>query len=121
MFTITPAGGHRLDIELSGRLDSDAMRTMLDELVRKSETIQHGRMLYRVHDFDWPTLGAIGVELSRLPDLFALLRRFDRIAVIADRAWLRGVGEIEGALIPGVSIKSFEPGEAPQAEAWLAH
>ena len=120
MFRITPNGPNRIDIELSGKLDSDDMKIALDELVSSAKDIEHGRMLYRIEDFELPTLGAIGVELSRLPDLFRLIRNFDRAAVLADKKWIQTVGEIEGALIPGLKIKAFDPDEEALAEAWLA-
>ena len=77
-------------------------------------------MLYRVNDFQLPTLGAIAVEFSRLPQLFGLIGKFDRAAVLADKNWVRKVSEIEGALIPGLDIKSFELDQEAEAEAWLA-
>ena len=63
---------------------------------------------------------AIGVELQRLPVLFRLIRKFDRVAVVADKTWVQKVSEIEGAFIPGVVIKGFDPDEEDAAEAWLA-
>lgn len=120
MLTVTKPSPDRLDIALSGALDAEAMRTGLDELVAQSEGIKHGRMLYRITDFSMPTVGAIAVELQRLPKLFALVGRFDRCAVLCDAAWLRRVAEIEGALIPGLEIKSFGLADAAAAEAWLA-
>jgi hypothetical protein len=120
MFRVTPSGPNRVDIEFSGKLDEDEMEAALDELEAKTKGIEHGRMLYRVGDFKLPTLGAIRIEFSRLPSMFSLIRNFDRAAVIADKQWLRTVSEIEGALIPGLKIKGFEPGEEAAAEAWLA-
>lgn len=83
MFTVTPNGPNRVDIEFSGKLDSDDMRAALDELVAKTEGIENGRMLYRVGDFALPTLGAIAIEFSRLPSMFGLIKKFDRCAVLA--------------------------------------
>ncbi|GHA09684.1 STAS/SEC14 domain-containing protein [Oceanisphaera arctica] len=120
MFNITLKGANRLDIEFSGQLDSDDMKAMLDELVKKSESMNNGRMLYRIGEFDWPTLGAIGVELSRLPELFRMIRRFDKVAVIAEQGWVRTASKLEGALIPGLDIKAFEPAQESEAQAWLA-
>lgn len=120
MLRITPNGPNRLDLELDGKLDADAMRAGLDELTRESEGIENGRMLYSIGDFDIPTFGALGVEFSRLPALFKMVKKFDRIAVLADQSWVRKVGEIEGALIPGVTIKAFERSDDGAAEAWLA-
>jgi len=120
MFTVTPNGPNRLDVAFSGKLDSDEMRSALDELVAKSEGIAHGRMLYTVGEFHFPTLAAIGVELARLPELFRMISRFDRCAVIAEAHWIRSVSELEGLLVPIVEIRAFEPGQEADAEAWLA-
>ncbi len=120
MFNVEIIGTDRLDIEFGGKLNSDDMKAALDELVGKSKNIKNGKMLYRIGDFDLPTLGAIGVEISRLPELFKLIGRFDKVAVIADQSWVRAASEIEGALIPGLEIKAFEAGKETDAEAWLA-
>lgn len=121
MFQVARRGENRIDIEFSGKLDSEAMRTALDELIFKSEGIEHGRMLYRIGDFDLPTLGAVGVELSRLPELLRLIRRFDRCAVISDQPWLRKASELEGALIPGLTIRAFTTHQEAEAATWLEH
>ena len=87
MFRITPKGPNRVDIEFSGKLDRDDMKVALDELLTKTKDIRNGRMLYRVGDFKLPTIGAFVVKLSRLPELFRLIRNFDRAAVLADKEW----------------------------------
>jgi len=120
MFSVTPNGPNRVDIEFSGKLDSNDMKAALDELVTKTEGIENGRMLYRVGDFKLPTLGAIAIEFSRLPSMFGLIKKFDRCAVLADQDWIKKISEIEGALIPGLEIKGFSPDEEEAAEAWLA-
>ncbi len=120
MFKITLNGTNRLDIDFSGKLDSADMRTALDELAAKSQGIEHGRMLYRIGEFDIPTLGAIGVELSRIPELFKLTRKFDKVAVLAGQGWIRTASEIEGILIPGLEIKAFDMEKASAAEEWLS-
>ena len=118
MFKVTQNGLNRLDIEMSGKLDSEAMKIALDELVSKSENIENGRMLYEVIDFHIPSLGAIGIEFSRLPSMFGLMKKFDRAAVLTDKTWLKKVSEFEGALFPGLEIKAFDIDQ--KAEAWLS-
>ena len=120
MLKITKQSPARLDIELSGSLDADSMRAALDELIEKSDDIRNGRMLYTISEFSLPTLGAIGVEMTRLPKLFGLLAKFDQCAVLSDSNWLRKAAIVEGALFPGIDIKSFELDEIDAAEAWLA-
>ncbi len=120
MFKVIQNGMNRLDIEMSGELDAKEMKTALDELVGKSEDIENGKMLYEVIDFHLPSLGAIGIEFSRLPSMFGLMKKFDRAAVLTDKAWLQKVSELEGALYPGLEIKAFNRDQKEEAEAWLS-
>ncbi len=119
MFKITQPSANRLDIEINGSLDAETMRTALDDLIEKSENIQNGCMLYRITDFSLPTMGALGVEMARLPKLFGLLGKFDKCVVLSDSNWLRKAAVVEGALLPGIDIKSYEFDEIDAAEAWL--
>lgn len=121
MLAITKPLPNRLDIELCGALDAEAMRSGLDDLIAKSEDVTNGQMLYKIPEFTMPTLGAFGVELKYLPKLFGLLGKFDRCAVLSDASWIRTAAEIEGALFPGIVIKSFELHDLEAAEGWLAN
>jgi len=120
MFRVTQKGKNRLDIEMSGKLNSEEMKTALDELVSKSKNIENGKMLYDVIDFHLPSLGAIGIEFSRLPSMLGLMRKFDRAAVLTDKTWLKKVSEFEGFLYPGLEIKAFNRDQKVEAEAWLS-
>ena len=120
MFTVEQNGDNRLDLELSGKIDAEAMKLALAELTNKSQGMKNGTMLYRILDFDLPTLGAIGVELSSIPELFKMIGKFDKAAVLANQSWIRVASQIESALIPGLEIKAFELDQETEAEAWLA-
>ncbi|ELS00337.1 Protein of unknown function (DUF3478) [Xenococcus sp. PCC 7305] len=119
MFQVTSNGLNRIDIKFGGKLDSQEMKASLDDLIGKSQDIEQGTMLYRIEDFDLPTLGALGVELSRLPELFRTIGKFNRAAVLSDKKWVQKVSEIEGFLLPGLEIKAFSLDEVAAAEAWL--
>ena len=117
---VTKQGENRVDIELCGKLTADDMKTALDDLINKSASIVNGRMLYTISDFDFPSLGAIGIELSRFPELIRLMNKFQRCAVLADQNWIKNISELEGHLFPGLEIKAFNLNEKAVAEAWLA-
>lgn len=119
MLNVSKIGTDRINIELSGALDAEAMRVSLDELVDKSEGVTHGKMLYRISDFELPTLGAMAVELYRMPKLFGLIGNFDKCAVLSDTEWIRTAAEIEGAIFRSLEIKSFGFADVEAAEAWL--
>ena len=119
MLKVEKISDNRLDLELSGKLDSESMATALDEMTNKAEGIENGLMMYEIVDFNLPSLGAIGVEFSRFPSLFGLIKKFDRCAVLTDKNWLKKASVIEGALVPGLEIKAFDRDERKAAEAWL--
>lgn len=119
MLNVSKISANRVDIELSGTLDASEMRTALDHLIRESEGVSNGKMLYTISDFAMPTLGAMAVEVYRMPKLFGLLGKFEKCAVLCDTSWIRTAAEIEGAVFRFLDIKSFTLGESQAAEAWL--
>ena len=120
MFKVTRTAENRLNIQLEGRLDKEGMEVALDDFAKESEGIQNGKMLYTINDFQFPSLEAIGVELSRLPSLFRLINQFDKAAVITDETWIKHASELEGLFIPGLTIKAFTSSELDFAEQWLS-
>lgn len=120
MFKVTLKGSHRLDIEMSGKLNAQEMENALDELVSKAENIEKGKMLYDVIDYNLPSLGAIKIEFARLPKMLRLMKKFDRAAVLTDKKWLKTASELEGVLFPGLEIKAFDRDQKTDAEAWLS-
>ena len=119
MFKVTQRGDNRLDIELSGRLDSDEMKAALDDLIDKSDAIENGKMFYDIIDFNMPSINAIAIELSRLPELFGLIKKYSKVAVLSDTSWIKKASELEGMLIPGLDIKAFDREQRADAEKWL--
>ena len=119
MFKVTKIGTNRLDIALSGKLNSAEMQDALDDLEKAARGIENGVMLYDVIDFHLPSLGAIAIEFSRLPAMFGVIRKFRRAAVLADKHWIQKASEIEGMLVPGLEIKAFDRDRKNDAEAWL--
>jgi len=120
MFKVTKKGKNRLDIEMSGKLDSEEMKLALDDLVSKSENIEKGKMLYDVIDFHLPSLGAIVIEFSRLPSMLGLMKKFDRAAVLSDKTWLKKISEFERVFYPGLEIKASNRDQKAEAETWLS-
>ncbi|MCW8193422.1 STAS/SEC14 domain-containing protein [Proteobacteria bacterium 005FR1] len=119
MFDIKQKGVNRVDVDFSGKIDSAEMRAAMDDLATKTSGVEGGRMRLRIGEFRLPTVGAMAVELSRFPQLFRLIGRFDRVAVVADERWVRKIAEFEGKFVPGIEIKAFGWSQEAMAEAWL--
>ena len=110
----------RIEIEISGKLDTQNMIIALDELVSLSENIENGTMLFDVIDYHLPSLGAIKEEFSRLPSMLGFMKKFTRAALLTDKTWLKMIGELEGAVYPGLEVKAFRRNQRSEAEAWLS-
>ena len=86
MLNVSKPKANRLNVALYGALDSDEMRTALDAFSQESDGISNGRILYTISDFEMPTLGAMAVDLYRMPKLLGLIGKFDKCAVLCDTA-----------------------------------
>ena len=65
------------------------------------------------------TLSGLIEDLARGLKAIGQWRRFARYAVVAEAGWLRTIAEIEGKLLPGIEIRTYEPAESEAAMAWL--
>ncbi|RMA41865.1 SpoIIAA family protein [Rhodophyticola porphyridii] len=109
-----------LVIETHGALDAVGMEVALSMLVAEMEGMHHGGVLIRAEGVEWPSLGAIGVELRHWVQLMAMVEKVDKVALLTDRSWVKTLAGIESALIPNLVIKSFPPDAEAEARDWLA-
>ncbi|WP_372748787.1 STAS/SEC14 domain-containing protein [Litorivivens sp.] len=121
MLTITPTDQNRVDIEMQGSITKEEMQNFLQELHQVAANMEHGHMVFNVSDFHWPSLGAIGFELTHIGAFFKAYKHFERIAVLCDKTWVRKVSDWEGHLLSWVEIKGFTLDERELAIHWLEH
>lgn len=117
---VTLNEGNRIELTVSGQINAAMMQSGLDRLLELTAPLDHFTYLAVMTNITWPTTGAIRAEFARLPELFRLMRKMNRAAVIANQSWLRKAAEVEGALIPGLDIAAFQPDERDAALAFLA-
>lgn len=116
-FTVHHTGPNALRITVSGALDAVAMEAALQALTLEMEGMAHGDILMIDQGTEWPSLGAIGVELRHWPQLLAMLHQIDRVALVTHNAMFRAAAAVESALIPGYEIRSFS--DEASAAQWL--
>lgn len=119
-FTATLEKPNLVVIEASGAMTAVSMEIALTMLVPVVKDMSHGGMLVRAEGVEWPTLGAIGVELRHWGQLMAMIRKVDRVAVLTSRGWMRNLALVESLLVPNLEIRSFAPDDEAGARAWLA-
>lgn len=116
-FTVDRTGPNSLRITLAGALDSVTMEAGLQALSLEMEGMAHGDLLMVDQGAEWPSLGAIGVELRHWPQMMAMLHQLDRAALVSHNAMFRTAAAIESAVIPGYEIRSFN--DEATATQWL--
>ena len=120
MFEVNKVDDNRIDMHISGRITADDMHSGMDALNSACEGMADGKMLYRLSDIKFPTLGAIAEEMKWLPKIFGNIGKFKRCAILCDTGWIRSAAKLENLIIPHVKIETFKMDEVEQAEEWLA-
>lgn len=105
-------------LKLSGTITGDDLGTIMDKFEDYFAKPGKFSIYVETHDIK-------GLQFSALPDhfrrafpLFGDLKRFERIAVVADQAWLRVLTRFESAMLPYVSYRVYEPKERSEAIDW---
>lgn len=119
MFKVEKKSADLIEIEIGGKITADEMSKGLDTLLPMTEQMKNGRMLALYHDIEFPEAGAILEEMKRLPQLFGMLGKVTKVALVSDQKWIRDIAELEGTILPGMSVRSFTSDERAQAEAFL--
>ena len=108
-----------LALKISGSIKGTELDSIMDRL--DAVMAAHEKVNIFVE-----TQGIAGLELASLPHyfsralpLFGKLRSFDRVAVVADQAWVRVGTQIESAILPFISYRTYEPDERDEALAWV--
>ncbi len=108
-----------IHLTIGGKVDDDEMREGLEAFLASLKADGKTDFLYTINGFEFPALSAIAIEFGYIPRLFAALPKIGKVAVVAEAGWLRGAAEVEGFLIPGMTIETFTPAQTDEAEAWL--
>lgn len=94
----------------------DAIMDRLEEKMARHDTVHMFVETRAIHGIE---LAGLPSYLSRAMPLFGKLRRFGRIAVVADQPWVRLATRIESALLPFISYRTFTPEGRDEALAWV--
>lgn len=76
-------------------------------------------LLFDLANIDGLDFSAVWQEMSNLGVVVRMLGKLDRIAIVADKPWLRTAARIESAMLPGVTYEVFSSDKAGQARDWV--
>ncbi len=119
MFNLDCDKGGFVRLTIGGKITEAEMKSGLEEFLAIVEAADKTDFLYTIESFEFPELQALAVEMGFIPRLFAAIPKIGKVAVVADQAWLRTAADIEGMMIPGLTIETFAPEDADKAKDWL--
>jgi hypothetical protein len=119
MIEFIPSSDFVLAIRVSGRVDGDDLDSALDRLEAKLDSNDLLHIYVETREIDGIDIAGLGRYTARALPLFGKLRRFGRVAVVADQSWVRIGSRIEAGLLPFIDYRVFEPHESEQALAWV--
>ena len=116
-FEVTREGPNSLRIAIAGQIDATMMEVALQRLSTEMQGMAHGTVLMIDEGAEWPTLGAIGVELRHWPQMMGMLHQMDYAALVSHNQLFRSAASFESALLPGIEVRNFY--DEASARDWL--
>ena len=106
-------------VTIEDRITADDLEALLDRIEGVLSRHPQLHMFLETRALGSLELAGFGGYLARAMPLMKELRRFGRIAVVADQAWVRAGTRLESAMLPFVSYRVFKPEERTEALAWV--
>jgi hypothetical protein len=119
MITWTTLSPRTLEAVVEGRITKEDVRAAFARLDALMDSPAKLDMLADVRGDVSLDLAAIGEEMRHLSEVGRMLGRMDRVALIADPAWVRAAGRIEAHLVPGIDYRIFDRTQADEARAFV--
>ena len=119
MVEFIPSSESVLAMRVSGKIESVDLDAMIDRLETKLEENDPLHVFVETHSIEGVDLSGLGRYAARALPVFGKLRRFGRVAVVADQSWVRVGSRIEAGLLPFIDYRVYEPHERDQALGWV--
>lgn len=118
-FEALPSATDVVALRIEGKLEHEALQRVIDMVERSIASHDKTHMYVEAVGFSGFEVQHMLEYLRRGLPLLGKLKRFGRIAIVTDQAWLRAAARIESALLPNISYETFELSEGEQALAWV--
>ncbi|WP_230206760.1 STAS/SEC14 domain-containing protein [Novosphingobium sp. Gsoil 351] len=116
-----PGPDNAIAVSLSGTVTGDDLSQIMDRLELALNIFNTVDVFIETHEIKGLEVSALAAYAARALPLFGALRAFDRVAVVADQAWIRLATRLESAILPLISYRIFKPEHRAEAMAWAFH
>lgn len=106
-------------LTIADKITSADLDAMMDRIERRLARQDKLHFFVETRSIDGIEIAGLAAHVVRASPMFAKLRQFGRVAVVADQAWMRVATRIESALLPFVSYRTFKPEQREEALAWV--
>ena len=119
MITYTSLSPRALEAVVEGRVTKEDVRGAFGRMGELMDSAEKVDMLADVRAGVHIELAAIGEEMRHLSQVGRMLSKMDRVALVADQAWIRAVGRIESHILPSIDYRVFDRDRAAEARAFI--
>ena len=106
-------------LTISNEVSSADLEAVMARLESRLERHGQVHVFIETRALDGVALSGLGTHLARAMPLLGHLKKFGRVAVVADQAWVRAGTRLESALLPFVTYRVFEPAQREAALGWV--
>jgi hypothetical protein len=119
MISYTSLSPRALEAVIEGRVTKEDVREAFARMGELMDANDKVDMLADVRAGAHIELAALGEEMRHLSQVGRMLSKMDRVALVADPAWVRAIGRIESHLLPSIDYRVFTRAQAAEARAFV--
>lgn len=119
MITYTSLSPRALEAVVEGRVTKEDVREAFDRMGGLMDANDKVDMLADVREGVHIELAAIGEEMRHLSQVGRMLAKMDRVALVADQAWIRAAARIESYVLPSIDYRVFTREQEAEARAFI--
>ncbi|MGO1540936.1 MAG: STAS/SEC14 domain-containing protein [Luteimonas sp.] len=119
MLNFLPSPDDVIAVTVANKVTGEDLDAMMDRLEAKLAAHDKVHVFAEAESIEGLEVSGLGGRIGRATPLMGKLRRFGRVAVVADQAWVRAAARVESAVLPFVGYRVFEPEQRAEALEWV--
>ena len=110
-----------LGIRMTGKVELEDLLPLFDRLDGLLARETPLRAYVEIAGFEGVGIDALLKDLRYgLKHFRSLATRFERVAVVTDKNWIKNLARLESLLLPGTEERVFSEADAVEAMAWVS-
>lgn len=119
MLNFLPTDDEVIAFSVANKVTGEDVDALMDRMEVALAAHDKVHVFAETEAIDGLEVSGLGSRMARAAKMLGKLRRFGRVAVVADQAWLRAAARVESAVLPFVGYRVFEPDRRAEALEWV--